>query len=186
MLFKKKKTIFIFLVCLLLVKNVSSNILMFENFNKKNSNKWEFISDQVMGGISFGKNVFLSENNIDFMRMSGYVSLENNGGFIQVRRKIEKTNISKLNGFKLKIRGNNSDYYLHLRTKFTILPWQYYQAKIKVNSEWTKTSVDLENFYRSGKLLPKKIKPSHIKSIAIVAFGREHKVQVDLDEIFLY
>ncbi len=65
-----------------------SQVMIFENFNDKNYENWEFITDQVMGGISSGNYIFLDENEINFLRMTGEVSLANNGGFIQVRKKI--------------------------------------------------------------------------------------------------
>ena len=47
---------------------------------------WEYISDQVMGGVSVGKVEILNDNKL-FLRLSGDVSTKNNGGFIQVRKK---------------------------------------------------------------------------------------------------
>ena len=64
--------------------------MIFEDFSEKSGeSKWEFISDQVMGGISSGSFNILKEKNISFLRMKGNVSLENNGGFIQVRKLVD-------------------------------------------------------------------------------------------------
>ena len=70
-------------------------------------------ADQVMGGVSFGKHDFLNENNKKFIRMTGYVSLENNGGFIQVRRILSKEDKKIENGIQLELRGNNQIYFIH-------------------------------------------------------------------------
>ena len=69
---------------------VFSKEMIFEDFNKnsKESN-WEFITDQVMGGVSSGSFNILKETNRSFLRMTGKVSLENNGGFIQVRKLVD-------------------------------------------------------------------------------------------------
>ena len=64
---------------------------MFESFNEDSQKRWEFITDQVMGGVSFGKKQLLEEKNFSFIRITGFVSLENNGGFIQARRNLNKT-----------------------------------------------------------------------------------------------
>lgn len=185
MFFKNKNTIFLLL--LLLFNNTSfSKENMFESFNEDSKKKWEFISDQVMGGVSFGKNEFLEEDNSSFIRMTGFVSLDNKGGFIQSRRRLSSIDHKILKGFKLKLRGNNSDYFIHLRTKFTLLPWQYYQAKIKSSENWEELTIKLADFKRSGRLLPKRIDPSKITSFALVAFGREHKVRLDVDQIKFY
>ena len=92
----------------------------------------------------------------------------------------------KLMPFKiisLNARGNNLDYYVHLRTIFTVLPWQYYQAKFNVSKNWKTFKLNLTDFKRSGVLLPNKINSNHIKSIALVAFGKEHEVELDVSKI---
>ena len=64
--------------------------MIFEDLNENSGeSKWEFISDQVMGGISSGSFNILKEKNVRFLRMKGNVSLENNGGFIQVRKLVD-------------------------------------------------------------------------------------------------
>ena len=64
--------------------------MIFEDFSENiGESNWEFISDQVMGGISSGSFNILKEKNISFLRMTGKVSLENNGGFIQVRKLVD-------------------------------------------------------------------------------------------------
>ena len=80
-------------------------------------------------------------------------------------------------------RGNNLDYYVHLRTIFTELPWQYYQAKFNVSKNWKTFKLSLTDFKKSGVLLPNKINTNHIKSIALVAFGKEHEVELDVSNI---
>ncbi len=45
--------------------------------------------------------------------------------------------------------------------------------------------LDLKDFKRSGILLPRKINPKNIKSLALVAFGREYKVKLDVSDISL-
>ncbi len=166
---------------------VLSQEMIFEDFGKVNSSdNWEFISDQVMGGVSLGRFEILKEKNINFLRMTGKVSLENNGGFIQVRKKVYQSIEDNIKGIKLISRGNQSDYFIHIRTKFTILPWQYYQLKFKVSNQWETNILNINEFIRSGSLLPKVIKPRNIKSIALVAFGREHDVELDIAEIILF
>ena len=50
----------------------------------------------------------------------------------------------------------------------------------------TSNTIDLKSFKGSGSLLPKRINSQHIKSIAIVAYGREHSVRLDVSEIKFY
>ena len=165
--------------------NLFSQSMTFDNFSLENHGKWEFITDQVMGGKSTGNYNFLNENQINFIRLTGMVSLDNNGGFIQVRRKVAHKIKSSFKEILLTARGNNEDYFLHIRTNFTLLPWQYYQTKFTVKKNWRDIRVPLKDFKRSGIFLPNNIKSKDIKSIALVAFGRKHKVLLDVSEIYL-
>ena len=177
------KIITIFFIFIFSFNNINTEDLMFENFDNQKKVKWKFITDQVMGGVSIGKYEFKEENKIKFLRMTGKVSLENNGGFIQVRREVIREKPMPFKIISLNARGNNLDYYVHLRTIFTVLPWQYYQAKFKVSKNWKTFKLSLTNFKKSGVLLPNKINTNHIKSIALVAFGKEHEVELDVSQI---
>ena len=147
--------------------------------------KWEFFSDQVMGGKSKGNFQRITEGNINFVRLNGYVTTENNGGFIQIRSNV--LNLSEnIKGISLKVRGNGQRYYVFVRTTGTLLPWQYYRADFPTTSDWTHLNLDFEDFVRSSFWLKKMLSPSTIKSVGIVAFGRNHKAEVDLAEVSFF
>ena len=55
---------------------------------KIQGNQWQFFTDGVMGGVSTGKVKIVKINEIICYRMTGNVTTENNGGFIQMRVKI--------------------------------------------------------------------------------------------------
>ncbi len=114
-------------IFLLIPKYSYGDTMLFEDFNNNPSNRWEFIADTVMGGVSEG-NVLFINNDKSYAKMTGNVSLENNGGFIQFRRLVNNKLSENFKGLKLEVRGNNLEYYIHIRTKGTFLPWQYYQA----------------------------------------------------------
>ena len=80
------------------------------------------IADQVMGGISTGRLDFISEGVDSYARMTGNVSLENTGGFIQIRREVENYFEEASEGIELKISGNNQQNFVHIRTTGTFLP----------------------------------------------------------------
>ena len=63
--------------------------------------KWDFVSDQVMGGVSDGNAKLISEKKLP-LNLNGVVSTKNNGGFIQIRKKIST---KKYEGIRLKVRG---------------------------------------------------------------------------------
>ena len=165
---------------------VAGQIMTFDNFIIDPAARWEFITDQVMGGVSNGKLEFKTDTTSSFARMTGNVSLENKGGFIQFRRKVNKKFDNSLMGLKLSLRGNNEVYFIHLRTTGTFLPWQYYQASFASKDQWSTVSIPFSQFRRSGWMLSENVKPQNIKSIGIVAFGKKHTVKIDVRAISLY
>ena len=160
--------------------------IFFDDFADSPSKRWEFITDQVMGGVSSGNLTFMNENGANFARMTGNVSLENNGGFIQFRRKVTSHFDKSKQGLELKLRGNKQQYFVHIRTTGTFLPWQYYHAPFSSTSDWTIVRMPFSMFERSSGFLSKKITPKNIRSVGIVAFGKEHEVQLDVKQISIF
>ena len=157
-----------------------------ENFNSSPERRWDFFTDQVMGGRSTGKLEFISSGETNYARLSGNVTTENNGGFIQFRAFLQNTLNSKIEGIKLEVRGNNQKYYLHIRTSGTVLPWQYYSATFNVDEQWKLVDIPLKQFQRSGTFMRKYIKPSSIKSLGVVAYGRNHQAELEVNKIIFY
>ena len=149
---------------------------------KKQKINWVFFSDQVMGGKSQGKAEFLSNENAKFVRLQGNVTTANNGGFIQIRTTLY--NLEKeLEGLLLKVRGNGQRYYVFVRTSGTIMPWQYYKADFPSEKNWAEVKLKFKDFVRSSSWLAKTIRPESIKSIGIVAFGRDHNALIDVADL---
>ena len=171
---------FIFLL-LIITPEALGNTIFKDNF--KNPEKWLFITDQVMGGVSSGKVEFININNNLYARMIGNVSTKNNGGFIQVRRKLEKLNLDGSKFIEIIAKGNNQNYFIHLRTLGTFLPWQYYQISFKVINNFKTFKLPINEFKRSSVFLSKNINPKNITSIGIVAFGRDHYADIYIKEI---
>ena len=178
------KTIIV-LILSLISTNVYGDIVV-ENFNSNPGNRWQFFTDQVMGGKSNGKLEFFSEENNYFARMTGDVSIKNNGGFIQFRADILKKLDNNFKGIKLKVRGNNQNYFIHIRTTGSVLPWQYYDKEFFASNEWNEVELNFSDFKKSSTFMRKKFKASSIKTIGIVAYGREHKAKIEVSEISIY
>jgi hypothetical protein len=89
---------------------------------------WQILTDQVMGGVSKGTMVRDAVAGRPAIRMRGDVSLENNGGFIQIALDLspdgELVDASACSGIELDVFGNGEDYGVHLRTKALTRPWQ--------------------------------------------------------------
>ena len=142
-------------------------------------NNWAYLADTVMGGVSQGTANF-SDGAI---RLTGQVSTKNNGGFIQIRRDLQNINLAKLRNISLFAKGNNDEYFIHIRTNKTILPWQYYSIKFFVNDKYTKIILPISKFKKSNFLLPSKISPEDIKSIAVVAYGKNYSAEIFIQSI---
>ena len=69
---------------------------LIDDFSNESQNRWQFFTDQVMGGISEGNASLVSDKSGQYVRLEGSVSTANNGGFIQIRTDInEGTNEAK-------------------------------------------------------------------------------------------
>ena len=142
------------------------------------SNEWVLITDNVMGGVSEGELKIISDDK-KFFRLEGTVSTKNNGGFIQFRS-LFNLNENDFSGIKFTARGNDQTYFVHVRTKYTFLPWQYYSGKFNANKDWDIKTLDFMDFEKSNFYQPGTFDSSEITSIAFVAFGRDHDVKLDL------
>ena len=132
-------------------------------------------------GSELEKNSKLNNENQAYI--SGNVSTKNNGGFIQIRRSLTDVNLKNAQSIKINTSGNNQEYFLHLRTKGTLLPWQYYQLGFKVQKNFQTYNLPISYFKRSSFLISKKIIPEKITSIGIVAFGRDHEADLNIKSI---
>ena len=158
----------------------------FETFDPNKSRNWSFFTDGVMGGVSSGKAFFGKSGSDNFVRLEGRVSTANNGGFIQIRHNLERYLDKDIKGISLKVRGNGEKYYVFIRTTSTLLPWQFYNASFKTSKNWKVVAINLEAFQPSSSFLRKTIKSSSIKSVGIVAYGRDHDAKIDISEIYFF
>lgn len=159
---------------------------MIEDFTMQPETRWRFFTDQVMGGVSTGRATFLQENGRPFARMTGNVSTANRGGFIQMRLDLATPPPQGTTGLRLLVRGNTQRYFVHLRTKGTMLPWQYYQAGFDVSEEWQEVRLPLAEFAPSGALLRNVPDAARLTSVGIVAYGRDHDAQIDVRDLGFY
>jgi hypothetical protein len=181
------KTAFLAIVAALaMTTEAIGNDMLIDDFSGKPAERWRFFADSVMGGVSSGQVDFKQENGAAYAQMTGTVSTANNGGFIQFRRKLDGIPAGTIKGIRLVARGNKQRYFVHLRTFGTILPWQYYQAGFDVSDQWQEVRLPLDSFERSGKLLRKVPKASSLESVGIVAFGRDHRADIQVREIGFY
>ena len=97
--------------------------------------------------------------------------------------KLEKLYLEDFKFIEIIAKGNNQNYFIHLRTTGTFLPWQYYQISFKAISNFKTFKLPINEFKRSSVFLSKNINPKNITSIGIVAFGRDHFADIHIREI---
>jgi hypothetical protein len=160
--------------------------MIIHDFNTNAQSQWTYVSDQVMGGVSEGSLSFSQDKSQTFAQMSGKVSTENNGGFIQFRSDVKNIDKSQVQGVYLNVRGNGEKYYIHLRTSGTLMPWHYYSSGFVASKVWQRVKLPIESFLPSSGWLRNAIKPTRIKSLGVVAFGRDYKADIQVAEIGFY
>ena len=154
-----------------------ANATGIDDFSGNPASRWAFFTDQVMGGVSDGQTSFDGTA----LRLTGTVSTANNGGFIQARLKLDRRLPSDATALVLRVRGNGERYFVHLRTGGTLLPWHYYQAPFETSADWTEVRVPLAAFEASTRMVRSRPEPASVRSIAVVAYGRDHAADLSVD-----
>jgi hypothetical protein len=150
--------------------------------------EWRQFTDRVMGGVSTGMHSFDVIEGQSCIHLQGRVSLENNGGFIQVALPLDLDgrpfNASQFTGLSLWVRGNSETYFVHLRTSQTQLPWQYYQAQFFADAQWREVKIPFTRFKPEN--LSSKIDPKKLKRLAVVAAKQAYQADVAVSRIEFY
>jgi hypothetical protein len=144
--------------------------------------RWRYLSDQVMGGVSEGG----AEVSAGAIRLAGRVSTENRGGFIQVRTDLGAALPADVAGVEVEARGNGERYFVHLRTRGLVMPWQYYQAGFDTGAEWRRVRLPLTAFRASGPLMRGTPRAEDITSAGLVAYGRDHVAELEVRRVAFY
>jgi hypothetical protein len=185
MLTRLKQSLILVLLILVPIATTAED-RMIEDFELQPEKRWRFFTDGVMGGVSSGQVTFVREGGRSYAHMTGRVSVENNGGFIQMRTELPNGAPEGAAGVRLVVRGNDQEYFVHLRTGGTVLPWQYYQSGFEVTEDWREIRLPFESFRRSGRLLRAVPRADDLRSVAVVAYGRDHDARIDVREIGFY
>lgn len=148
--------------------------------------EWSYLSDQVMGGVSEGQVQLMGTGDTAHLHLTGTVSTENRGGFIQTRTDLDTPFPADATGIVLRVRGNDQRYFVHLRTRGTVLPWQFYQAGFDAGPDWTTVQIPFTAFAPKGRLLRAKLRPETVNSLGLAAYGRDHRADLSARWVGLY
>lgn len=152
--------------------------------NLVSTGKWIYFADTVMGGVSDGRASFVEEDAA--LRLVGTVSTANNGGFIQVRTKVSSKDAMGKTGVVIEAKGNGETYNIHLRNRSTRLPWHYYAATFEASEAWSRIEIPFTEFKKSSSLLRGSINTETIKSLGVVAYGKDYQADVQVRYISFY
>jgi hypothetical protein len=148
--------------------------------------QWQGFTDRVMGGISTIQAGYRQTEDGTVLSMRGVVSLENNGGFVQVRLPLgtgRALDASEYAGVAVEARGRPGHYYVHLRTRQSRAPWQYYAAELPVSGDWQRIVIPFASF--SPESIRRELDPSALVSIAIAGANHEFTADIDIRRIEL-
>jgi hypothetical protein len=148
---------------------------------------WRLVTDGVMGGLSKGT---LRPDRLEdraCLRLIGDVTLQNNGGFIQMALDLAEqgeTEFSSYTGLELSVYGNGEPYNVHLRTGDLKLPWQSYRSTLVATPSWQTLRLPFRAFTPHRTSAPLDL--SKLRRIALVAIGKAFHADVCLGGVALY
>jgi len=150
--------------------------------------KWSLVIDRVMGGVSNAEYLLGSDECFKYIKMKGNVSLENNGGFVQVALPLamgSKTfDATAYSGVRFWVKGNGQQYYVHLKNDKTTLHWQYYSAEFVASENWKQIEIPFEKFIPQA--LDTKLDLKSLSRMSIVGAKKAYKVDVYIGPIEFY
>lgn len=139
---------------------MSQSALVLDDFSDPDSpaSPWSVFTDRVMGGLSVADATLEPVQGRRTLRLRGRVSLERNGGFVQVARPVgdgaTPLDVTGTRGLQLDVCGTPGPYFVHLRTVHTRAPWQYYRAALPVTTAWQTVQVPWTAFTPGGLAQP--------------------------------
>lgn len=148
---------------------------------------WQLIVDGVMGGVSSGGLARETVAGRPAVRLTGTVSLENNGGFVQMARDLAPGGVLDASGWAglaLDVLGNGEAYGVHLRPEGLTRPWQSHRAGFTAGPSWTRVVIPFGAFVPHRTETP--LDRARLRRIGLVAIGRVFRVDLALSRLALY
>jgi hypothetical protein len=149
---------------------------------------WECVTDTVMGGVSTGRIETIVIDGRTATRLTGEVSLDNNGGFVQMAFDVTPDSAtldaSAFTGIEINVYGNTEAYDLRLRTDQLEKPWHSYRADFMAKPDWQSLRIAFTDVtpHRTDIAFD----PARLRRIGILAIGREFQADVAVSQIRLY
>ena len=159
---------------------------VFEDFSSDATSRWDFVADAVMGGVSSGRIEVVGTGAMTALRLHGRVSTENNGGFIQARRRFSDSWPREALGLRLRVKGNGARYFVFLKTPNLSRIWHSFRAPFVAKTNWHDVEIPFHMFSPSHMGMPAMLAAPDVNSIAIVAYGDDFDADISVRDIRLY
>jgi len=139
------------------------------DLTRESGGSWQTVLDGVMGGRSSGRVTITDEGTVSF---AGKLSLENNGGFSQMRRPIKGEQLAGANGLVFEVRGDGRTYNFDVRVSNARMMAGGFQQKFEtVAGKWIEITLPFEDFrlFSFGRRITRapELNPSLIDSIGV-------------------
>ncbi|GLI94825.1 CIA30 family protein [Methylocystis echinoides] len=136
---------------------------------------WRLFTDTVMGGVSRAAMTRETVEGRAAIRLRGSVSLENNGGFVQISLDFLPDqgpfDASSWSGIEVDVFGNGEEYALNLRTTDLTRPWQSYRAPFRAVPHWETLRLPFSSFAPNRTDIPLNI--HRLRRLGILGIGRQ-------------
>jgi hypothetical protein len=149
---------------------------------------WEYVADNVMGGVSNGGMRQETYQSRKAAVLYGDVSLDNNGGFIQIASDLNSDgtafDASIWTGLELDISGNGDRYDIRLRTDQLTKPWRSFRTEFTATPDWQSLRIPFGTFtsHKTEAIFD----PTQLRRIGILAIGRKFHAEVAVAGVRLY
>jgi monofunctional biosynthetic peptidoglycan transglycosylase len=113
------------------------------DFTRPDEVRWNIVNDGVMGGLS-SSDLELTDAGTGLF--SGFVSLDNNGGFASIRATFQSMDLSAYQRVRLKVRGDGRSYQLRFRLSGSFDGVSYTSTFETRPGEWMEIDLPFETF----------------------------------------
>jgi NADH dehydrogenase [ubiquinone] 1 alpha subcomplex assembly factor 1 len=169
---------------LFLTAIIMNSLLLFKFSSTSDWSVWEIENDVVMGGKSTSD---LSRSKEGHAVFTGFVSLENNGGFASMQYHFESKDISGYEKAIILLKGDGKEY--QFRIKANLNEKAAYVYNFKTSGEWQTIEIPLnkmEPTFRGNKLNMPNFSADKLQEIRfMIGNGKAESFRLEIDKIEL-
>jgi hypothetical protein len=161
--------------------------MILTDFSRPDQPPWRCFTDRVMGGRSDATATVTNVQGRRALRLTGQLSLENRGGFVQVALPLGERgapfDAARFRAIRLTACGHAPATLIHLRSADTILPWSHYGAAFTLPRAWAEVDIPFEAFEPSGMAPP--LDRSALTRLGVVAGKAAGPVDIGIARVEL-